>query len=128
MCEAAQCVRAGQDVFARQAELIEEGDFVHMRLARKVDLEKVLPATRDFTVGIITRMCRLTLGEFIAPVKVEMERPRPVDPARWEYVLSTRVEFDCPTTRITWSRADIMEPLATGDPVLARINDEQTEA
>ena len=31
-------------------------------------------------------------------------------------------------TRISWYRSDIMEPLVTGDPALARANDEQTQA
>ena len=62
------------------------------------------------------------------PVQIQIERPQPREPERWEYMLSSRIEFDCVTTRISWSRADIMEPLVTGDPALARVNDEQTQA
>lgn len=107
-------------------ELQEEGDSVHLLLDYGPDLGSSVSASRDYTVGIITRMCRLTLGEYLAPVKVELERPRPAEPERWEYMLSSRVVFDAPTSRITWSRSDIMEPLVTGDPALARINDEHT--
>jgi AraC-like DNA-binding protein len=107
--------------------LEEEEDYVHLTIARTIEIEHFVHAARDFFVGMITRMCRLTLGEFLAPVRIEMERPAPQNPDRWEYMLSSRVLFDCETTRITWSRADIMVPLATGDPLLARVNDEQTE-
>jgi AraC-like DNA-binding protein len=108
--------------------LIEEEDFIHLYIGRTLEIENFVHAARDFGVGMITRMCHLTLGEFLAPVRIEIERPEPANPERWEYMLSSPVTFDCETTRITWSRADIMEPLATGDPMLARINDEQTES
>jgi AraC-like DNA-binding protein len=108
--------------------LEEEGDYVHLTIGGAVEIDDFVHAGRDFAVGMITRMCRLTLGEFLAPVRIEMERPTPQKPERWEYLLSSRVLFDCEATRITWSRADIMEPLATGDPMLARVNDEQTES
>lgn len=113
---------------ALEMELEVEGDFVHLTMRPLIEIESYVQAGRDFAVGVITRMCRLTVGEFLAPVRIEMERPEPQNPERWEYMLSSRVLFDCEHTRITWSRADIMEPLATGDPVLARINDEQTES
>jgi AraC-like DNA-binding protein len=109
-------------------KLEEESDYIRASFGANTQLSNPAYAVRDFSVGMITRMCRLTLGEFLAPVLVQIQRPCPVEPARWEYMLSSRVEFDCETTCITWSRADIMEPLVTGDPALARVNDEQTQA
>jgi AraC-like DNA-binding protein len=107
--------------------LEEEGDLIHACLEPNMGGEDVAPTGRDYAVGMVTRMCRLTLGEFLAPVLIQIARPAPEQPERWEYMLSSRVEFDCAATRITWSRADIMEPLITGDPALARVNDEQTQ-
>jgi len=109
-------------------ELKEEGDYVHLYLSRTVELDQVVPAARDFVVAMLVRMCRLTLGQFISPVAVEMERKTPVNPDQWDYALSCRVAFDCETTRITWSLADISEPLDTRNPALAQVNDEQTES
>ena len=109
-------------------KLEEEGDFVHVYIGGSVDTRRPAYAVRDFGVGMITRMCRMTLGEFLAPVLIQIKRPTPERKERWEYMLSSRVEFDCEKTCITWSRADIMEPLVTGDPGLARVNDEQTQA
>jgi AraC-like DNA-binding protein len=108
--------------------LEEEGDLVHLRVDRTLQIENFVYAGRDYTVGMIVRMCRLTLGEFIAPVRVEIERPLPDEPERWEYMLASKIVFDAPSTRITWSKADIEDPLVTGDPGLARVNDEQTQA
>ena len=113
---------------ALDLDLREEGELVHIDLGRNVELDNVAFANRDYGVGMVVRMSQLTLGEFLAPVGVAIERPHPTNPERWEYMLSCRVEFEAPCTSITWSRADIMEPLVTGDPALARVNDEQTQA
>jgi len=108
--------------------LEQEGDRVHLYLATDPRLADIGPASRDYAVGIITRMCRLTLGELLAPVNITMDRPTPVAPYFFKYLLASRAVFEAPTIRISWSRADIMEPLITGDPLLARINDEHTLA
>ncbi|MEE4143620.1 MAG: AraC family transcriptional regulator [Halieaceae bacterium] len=108
--------------------LEEEGERVHLHLSTAPGLAPVVPASEDYAVGVVTRMCRLTLGEFLAPVIIRMRRTPPAQPERWEYLLSSRVLFADEDPRVTWSRADIMEPLVTGDPQLARINDEHSAA
>ena len=107
--------------------LTEEGEFAHLSIDRTVELENYAYAARDFGVGMFVRMCRLALGEFIAPVKIEIERPTPAQPERFEYMLCSPVTFECETTRLTFYLPDITEPLATGDPALARVNDAQTQ-
>jgi AraC-like DNA-binding protein len=108
-------------------KLEEEGDLIHVHLGRSAHMDSFSPAGRDYGVGLVVRMCRLTVGEFLAPVFIRLDRPRPQQPDTWEYLLSSRVEFDAGSTCISWSRSDIMEPLVTGDPALARVNDEQTQ-
>lgn len=108
--------------------LREEGDLVHIDLGRNVEIDGFAFANRDYAVGMVVRMSQMTLGEFLAPVRIAIERPRPQEPQRWEYMLSSRVSFESDRTYLTWSRTDIMEPLATGDPALARVNDEQTQS
>ena len=110
-----------------ELQLVEKGEFVHIDL-RGLELDNFAWSGRDYAVGVIARMCHLALGEFLAPVEVHLERPLPVQPERWEYVLASRVEFGAQDNRIVWARSDIMEPLVTGDPGLARVNDEQTQA
>ncbi|MEJ2532884.1 MAG: AraC family transcriptional regulator ligand-binding domain-containing protein [Halioglobus sp.] len=109
-------------------DLQEEGDLVHLSLDEDVDVENFVHAARDYGVGMVTRMCRLTLGDFLAPVLIQIDRPVPQAPERWEYLLASRVVFGTGLTRISWSGPDIREPLVTGDPALARANDEQAQA
>ncbi|MEM9255432.1 MAG: AraC family transcriptional regulator [Pseudomonadota bacterium] len=108
-------------------QLEEVEDRVHLRMLGKTPVGLPPGYGRDYGVGIVNRMCELTLGEFLAPLCVDLERAPPANPERWEYLLSSRVNFAAEQTAITWSRADILEPLVTGDPVLARVNDEQTQ-
>lgn len=111
-----------------ELRLEEDGDFVHLLIGPPVDDDEFVFAARDFAVGLVARMCRLTLGEFIAPLRVEMERPEPQDPSRWEYLLACHVSFGQPAARMSFLRADIVTRLATGDPALAQANDEQAQA
>ena len=108
--------------------LVEDGDLVHVDFGNRSQLREVDHAVDDYGVGMIARMCALALGDFLAPQKVQLERPEPETPERWESLLASRVDFAAPETRISWYRSDIMEPLVTGDPALARANDEQTQA
>jgi AraC-like DNA-binding protein len=108
--------------------LAEEGEFVHLTIERAVNIEGYAYAGGDFAVGMFVRMCALALGEYISPVTIEMDRPTPADPDRFESMLGSRISFGCDRIRLTFYLADIQEPLATGDPALARVNDAQTQS
>lgn len=113
---------------AADMSLFEEGEKVIVDLGRVPRSPHFHYANRDYVTGMVARMSSLALGDFIAPVSVELERPEPRSAERWESALSTRVTFDAKHSRLSWHRADILEPLITGDPHLARVNDEQTQA
>ncbi|GHD20131.1 AraC family transcriptional regulator [Halioglobus japonicus] len=113
---------------ASNMKLSEDGDYIRLEFGPIPLSDNYHPAVRDFGVGIVARMCHLSLGDFIPPASVQLERPRPANPERWESLLSTHVEFDAPHTSVAWYKSDILEPLVTGDPALARVNDEQAQA
>lgn len=113
---------------AVELKLVEDDDLVHVDFGRLPTGDGVVYAKEDYAVGTVSRMCGLTLGEFLAPAFVQLERPRPEHAERWESLLASRVEFGAERCRISWYGVDIMEPLVTGDPALARVNDEQTQA
>lgn len=108
-------------------QLEEEGDFVYLSIDSTMEADQVVHASGDFGVAMIARMCRLAMGEYIAPVRIELKRPAPEDPSRFEYMLCSPLSFECKRTRMAYYRSDIMEPLATGDPALAHVNDGQTQ-
>jgi len=108
-------------------QLNEEGQYVHLTITRSAKIEQCEAGAIDFSVGIIARMCRLAMGEYIAPVKIEMERPTPVDVAQFESILCCPITFGQKQSRLTFYIPDILMPLATGDPDLARVNDAQAQ-
>jgi len=122
-------VRFGQLITtAADLQMLEEGHLVHIDLGPFPANETPVYAKRDYAVGTVARMCALTLGDFLAPTSVQLDRPPPDNPERWESLLASRVDFGADHCRISWYGADIREPLVTGDPELARVNDEQTQA
>lgn len=108
--------------------LYEDGGMALIDFGRIPNVDDYHPVNRDYAVGLVVRMSYLTLGDFLAPALVELDRPAPQNPERWESLLSSRVRFEAGHTFLGWYLADIVEPLITGDPVLARANDEQTQS
>ena len=108
--------------------LEEDGEFVRLHLQRIAEAENASYIGRDYGLAMVVRMCRLNLGQYISPYLIEIERPTPAAPEIWESKLGCRVKFDTENTCITWIRADIEDQIITGDPKLARVNDEQAEA
>jgi AraC-like DNA-binding protein len=108
--------------------LHEEGEVVRMDFGRIPSADHYHPVNRDYAVGLVARMSYLALGDFLAPAAVELDRPQPERPELWESLLASRVRFGAGHTSISWYLSDIVEPLVTGDPELARANDEQTQA
>ncbi len=113
---------------ASELRLYEDGQLALMDFGRAPERDDYHPVIRDYAVGLINRMSSLTLGDYLAPAFVELDRLPPEDPTRWESMLASRVRFDAGHTCMGWYLADIVEPLITGDPELARANDEQTQA
>lgn len=111
-----------------ELHLQEQGDYVYLHLERTIESENFAFAGRDFLTCMVARMCSLNLGQYLAPVRIELERPTPIEPARWESLLATHVVFESHRSCMTWSRSDIEHQIVTGDPALARVNDEQAEA
>jgi len=104
--------------------LEEEGEYLHAVFVSAPGTGGRSWTGHDYAVGIVVRMCQLTLGDFLPPLRVTIDRPHPRVAARWEYMLASRVTFDAAETRITWPLSEVLEPLVTGDPTLARVNDE----
>lgn len=110
--------------------LEEEGEFVDLVYLYNVEdfPQDFVWQVVDFSLGVVLEMCRLTLGEYVAPLSIEVARPMPQEPARFESLLGSRVQFEAEQTRTRFVRADIVDQLVTANPDLARVNDEQVEA
>lgn len=104
---------------------LQEGEeLVAIEVGKSFNASPGYYASRDYGVGVIVRMCRLTLGEYLAPLAIELQRPAPRDPRPWTYQLGAQVQFNSDAGRITWVRSDIEGKLPTGNPQVAHLMDE----
>ena len=107
--------------------LEERGSYVDLEF-RHFGGQEPCWVSQDFSIGIGIQLCELTLGEYFSPFEVDCRRPEPADPDRYQALLGTRVHFGCELNRVRFVKNDITEQLASANPELARLNDEQAEA
>ncbi|MEE4193357.1 MAG: AraC family transcriptional regulator [Halieaceae bacterium] len=115
-----------------ELKLSERDELVDLDLGLASEFEgqddiEVDPFGEDFAMGMVVVLCRLTLGEYFSPIESQCRRPTPADPNVFMAMLGCPITFGSPQLRITFVKSDINEQLASANPELARVNDEQTE-
>ena len=112
-----------------RVELEEEGEYVNLVYLFDASEfgDDFVWQVFDFSMNLVLVMCRMTLGEYVAPLRIETVRPAPTDPDLFESQVGCKVKFDAERSAITFVRADIIDQLVTANPELARVNDEQVE-
>jgi AraC-like DNA-binding protein len=91
------------------------------------DLEK-LPDIPDSAVdgalAIFLRMCRITAGTSINPVRVDIQHARPACAAEFYRVFCAPIEFGAADNRLCFDRSVMEAHLPSANAELARINDQ----
>jgi len=77
----------------------------------------------DAFVAATVRLCRTLRGRAFNPLRVELRRKAPEDPAPFLRYFRVPVEFGAPLDALTFDRADAEARLLTGNPEIARAND-----
>jgi len=78
----------------------------------------------DIGMGGILRMCQITAGEHIVPVRVVMQRPTPLCADRFNAFFGAPIEYGAPDNRLCFDLHLVNQPLLNSNPELARINDQ----
>lgn len=78
----------------------------------------------DAAMAVYLRLCRMTAGAEINPVRVIMRRPRPECEEQFDDFFRAPVEYDASEYRLCFSKDLVDRPLETANPELARINDQ----
>jgi AraC-like DNA-binding protein len=103
--------------------LVENGDRLQARLV--VQLESHNRWLRDDSiVAILTAMCRFNLGPDFKPLEVGFRHDPPQDPAPYEALFGCELRFGLDYNLVTISTADADRVLSSGNPQLARLNDQ----
>ena len=74
-------------------------------------------------MAVFLRMCRITAGNHIDPVRLDLTHSRPACGDEFERVFRSAVEFNAVDNRLCFDRAVVETSLPTANPELARIND-----
>ena len=113
-----------------ELEVVEREDFVDLEFhTTEYARDDMIHYTGlDFGMGLVMVMCRITLGEYVSPIRVDTTRPLPDNPGAFASLLGSQINFDAERDRITFVRVDIVDQLLTANPELARVNDELVES
>jgi len=90
----------------------------------KADWPNFVHAAADLGMAVFLRMCAITAGEDIIPLRVAMQRPRPSCADRFTQVFGPNIRYGATDNRLCFDRALVDRPLAMANPELARLNDQ----
>ena len=109
---------------AATVQLEQTGDSVDLTVLPPADLQNFEYAALDAGMAFFLRMCRITGGPDISPVRVALMRPRPACAERFTAFFNAPVEYGADTNLLSFSsdQAHISLPYANSE--LARINDQ----
>ena len=109
---------------AATVQLEKTDHSVDLSVLPPADLENFVYEGLDAGMAFFLRMCRITDGSEISPVRVTLMRPRPACAERFTAFFNAPIEYAADTNLLSFShdRAHVSLPYA--NPELARINDQ----
>jgi AraC-like DNA-binding protein len=111
-------------VTAGEILLEEEAEELHLRYQTPGPAGAAAPASLDAALAIFVQLCRFTKDPHFTPVRVETRRARPRDTQKFDAFFACPVKFDRDRNVVVFDAAALDEPLPTGNPELARANDQ----
>ena len=83
-----------------------------------------VPAGVDLGMAVFLRMCQITAGEKLMPSHVALQRKEPSCSEDFTRTFGPSVTYDAEDNRLCFDSDQLMRPLKTANPELARINDQ----
>lgn len=80
-------------------------------------------AAQDAAMATVVRMCRFSVGEKFRPLGVRFSYPRPASTDSLSEFFQAPLQFGSETMGLELARADLDQPLPTGNAELARANE-----
>ena len=81
-------------------------------------------AVGDSSPAVLLRLCRINFGPRLQPLEVELQRPKPDDPAPWLAYFGSNVRFGGIANRISISASDADAPLTGSNEELLALHEE----
>lgn len=78
----------------------------------------------EFVLVTILSFCRWITGQDLHPLMTDFVNPAPADLQPYNEAFRSTLRFDAPVHRLLFSRADLLAPLPTSNPVLAELHNQ----
>lgn len=82
----------------------------------------------EFSITVFINLYQALIGQKVAPSGVGLPIPFPADPMLYEALLGCKVEFNCKNLSVDIPSQLMLQNIATSDPYLLKIFDEQATA
>ena len=83
-----------------------------------------VPAAVDLAMAAFLRMCQITAGNAIMPLRVSLQRPQPACASDFVEIFGPDIRYGAPDNRLCFDRTLVEAPLSMANPELARLNDQ----
>jgi len=80
-------------------------------------------AAADLAMAAFLRMCQITAGNAVMPLRVSLQRPVPPCAKEFLAVFGPHIRYGAPDNRLCFERSLVDAPLSMANPELARLND-----
>ena len=77
----------------------------------------------DALAATLLKLCRVTYGEPIQPLRVQLARSKPSDPTPYRRVFGESVAYSADRNAIVLKESDVTRPLPTANADLVRVNE-----
>lgn len=131
---ASDTLHAAMDRLVRYSRFINTAADFHLRqTADTVDLVIRVPneqwpdfefAATDLAMAAFLRMCRITAGNAVMPLRVSFQRPPPPCSGDFVETFGPNIRYAAAENRLCFDKALVEAPLSTANPELARLNDQ----
>jgi len=81
-------------------------------------------AAADLAMAALLRMCQITAGNAVMPLRVGLQRPEPPCAADFVDIFGPHIRYGAADNRLCFDRALVDAPLSMANPALARLNDQ----
>jgi AraC-like DNA-binding protein len=115
-----------------RVEIVDTGDYWIFQGTLYCDSDNTrlipYPAIDAFFFGVVNMMREITDDPEFAPLKIERNRPLPVDPAAFLEAFKCPCQYECEADKMFFRREDIERPVRYANEALARQHDAIIEA
>jgi len=81
-------------------------------------------AAADLAMAAFLRMCQITAGHAVMPLRVSFQRPPPPCAKDFVEIFGPDIRYAAPHNRLCFDKALVDAPLSMANPELARLNDQ----